>query len=113
MSEEKNLEKNSHPGIKNLRPHRFTSEDQPEGRGRPKGALSLTNLLRKELTNNKKEKAIELMKKIIANAGDGNATHSKLIFDRIDGVLDQTVNLGGSVVLLKPDEVKKPEGAGK
>ena len=92
---DENLGKNSHPGSKNLRPHRFTSEDQPEGRGRPKGSLSLTNLLRKELRANRKEKAIELMKRIIVNAGEGNAAHSKLIFDRIDGVLTEKTELMG------------------
>ena len=104
-----------------LKPYSFTSENQPEHNGRPKGRKSLTTLLRRilELKASKtlpKGKETQELLELIAEASNksiteitnsdvfifntltealnGNMTAIKLVFDRIDGEPDKFVNIG-------------------
>lgn len=90
---EKNLDKNKSKQLANLRPHRFTSTDQPEGRGRPKGSLSLTALLRKSLSENNADKAKVFVKGLIKQGSGGNPAAIKEIMGRIDGAIPEKVEV--------------------
>ena len=69
----------------------FSSVDQPEGRGRPKGSLSLTNLLREHLTKNNYKEAKELIKAVSKNAKKGLPVCVNTVFNRIDGIQSQEI----------------------
>jgi len=85
----------------NLRPKKpFSTTNQPEGRGRPKGSLSLTTLLRQELSENKKTKAKTLIKAIIKHAEAGSSSYGKMIFDRIDGIQLPEMDLDDRPILV-------------
>jgi hypothetical protein len=73
----------------------FSSKNQPQKNGRPKGSLSLTNEIKKVLEGvdeTSKKQIIELVAIAAAKqAIKGNAAYFKEIIDRIDGkVLDKT-----------------------
>jgi len=81
------------PGMVTAPP--FSTTNQPEGRGRPKGSLSITNHLKKLLSENKEKEAIELSRAIIKHAKAGKAPYASMIIDRVDGVLKQEIEFSG------------------
>ena len=102
----------------NLKP--FSSENQPERNGRPKGSLSLINEIKKVLegvdeTSNKS--ILELLAIAAAKqAIKGNAAYFKEIIERLDGkVTDKTQHLGPDgepldhtikIVFVRPEDGK-------
>jgi hypothetical protein len=69
--------------------------------GRPKGSLSLTDILRRQLQEtlqdgSKLEKAEALVAKLIAVASGGDMQAMKLILDRLEGSPRQAIDLSGS-----------------
>ena len=82
---------------KNLRPP-FPKGKSGNPRGRPQGAYSLSDLLRRALkkrTPDGKTRAWHLLQKMLAafEADPTNAAIAKLIFDRMDGPLDSHVTV--------------------
>jgi hypothetical protein len=85
----------------------FTSENQPEGRGRPKGSksiktildnyLEVTKNLKNPLTNELEELSIKdlIGLKMIKEAMDGNLAFIKEIIDRTEGKITNNVILQG------------------
>ncbi len=67
--------------------------------GRPKGSLSLTEILRRELNKNGKEKAGKLVDAWIMQAIEGNGPISKIIIDRVDGVIKEELELSGGLTV--------------
>lgn len=110
MSDEKTVVKTIHAG---LQPKPFTSEHQPKKNiGRPKGSLSLTTILRQSLRAGNKERAKELVEATIKNAMKGHPFAMKTVWDRIDGVIDQTIDLNAQVIIMKPGGIQKKKDSG-
>jgi hypothetical protein len=65
------------------------------GPGRPKGSVSLVGALRQELTANP-GKVKEIVAATIQAAIEGDTSARKLVFDRIDGLVEQGINLNVS-----------------
>jgi len=108
---DQNPEKNVDKRRLNLRPApKFSSTNQPENKGRPTGSLSLTNLLRKELSANNEIRARELIKGIITTGKKGNSAHSKLVFDRIDGVLAEKTEVEIKPLIIIDDSKQEEPG---
>jgi acyl-CoA-binding protein len=101
------------PRLANLRPP-FSSENQPDHNGRPKGALSLVTLMKKlaqaEFKGKAKDDLREMygddvadrisnahlyMARVHEAAGKGEEWAIKLLLNYIDGMPVQAVNLGG------------------
>jgi hypothetical protein len=91
--------------LKNLQ--KFSSENQPKKKGRPKGSVSITNEIKKILKskdeNSRKSVAEILAAQILRQAMKGNPVCIKEIFERIDGkVPNKTENVvkdGGPVTM--------------
>lgn len=73
----------------------FSSKNQPEGRGRPKGSLGPTNHLKRLLRENKDKEAIAFSNAVINLAKKGNAPYAKMVFERADGLLKQEIEVTG------------------
>lgn len=76
----------------------FTSENQPEGRGRPKGSLSLKTIIRhileQGITDENGDKTTigyVMNKKIVDKAMAGDVSAFKSICDRLEGLPQQSV----------------------
>jgi hypothetical protein len=82
---------------KNLK--KFSSENQPKKKGRPKGSLSLTNEIKKILEsvdeNSQKPVAELFATAVVKQAMKGNPAYLKEILERVDGKSpDKTENSG-------------------
>ncbi len=92
--------------LKNLK--KFTSQNQPKKRGRPKGSLSLTNrfeeVLESEDPASKKLVSELFAAACIKHAMKGNAAFFKEIIERIDGKvadkIEQTLKDSGPVTFV-------------
>lgn len=114
MKEDKPTTENENPNIiardkrwKESAAPQFTSEHQPNNRGRPKGSMSITVHLRKLLSEHKEKEAIALSKAIIKHAKAGKAGYANMVLDRVDGVLRQEIDHTGSMTLLAPEGIEK------
>jgi hypothetical protein len=93
--------------------HQFTSENQPENNGRPKGSLSLKTLIRKvwgeeytEENGNKTVRAIKTLKALIEKAEKGDVSAFRALAERLEGQPKQEIdqNIKGKAVI----EVVRP-----
>lgn len=74
-------------------------------KGRKKGTLSLTTLLRKELARivddgkgNKTQRAIRFVQKLMDNADAGNGVAIREVYNRVEGVQAKTLKIEGLAV---------------
>lgn len=82
--------------------HQFSSENQPEKRGRPVGSKSMSTILREMLDEEievnidgektKKKFADIIVRKLVKKAHDGDLRAIQEIFDRTEGKSRQEVN---------------------
>jgi hypothetical protein len=78
-----------------LRPWKPGQSGNPSGR--PKGSLSLTSILRKELHEGNKRRARELVRALLDKAADGHFQHLHEVIDRIDGPVVAKVEVQGQL----------------
>ena len=84
-------------------PKSFEKGKSGNPRGRPKGSLSMTALLRKELqksftmsSGEKIKKADAVIQAMIAGAAKGDVGLIKLVVERMDGAVKQGLELTGA-----------------
>ncbi len=80
----------------------YSGNPTGEGAGRPKGALSLTSILKDVLSEDDELLAKVFVRAMVKNACMGNAMAMKIIVERVDGK-DLVSALGGSA---EPEEDK-------
>ena len=77
--------------------HQFKPGQSGNPRGRPKGSLSLSTLLREALSENDGERAKRIIDAMITCAEKGDIRHIKELLDRIDGKVADNLNVEGGV----------------
>lgn len=95
----KNPKPRKHPWLEAKTRAPFSSTDQPEGRGRPKGSVSIVTHIRRLLSEKNELEAKKLGKAMIRLAKKGNQAAIKTVVDRIDGPLPDQVEFKGNVIV--------------
>lgn len=72
--------------------HQFQPGQSGNPAGKPKGSINMTTLLRELLAGGELEEARLILAALLGKAKDGDVPAIKLVIDRIDGLLTQTVN---------------------
>jgi hypothetical protein len=82
------------------------------GPGRPKGSVSITAQIKRLLAADKGEQAKKLAQALIIQAAKGNGTAIREIMNRIDGVVGESLEHSGEVVIrVKRDTVDYPDAS--
>lgn len=71
------------------------------GPGRPKGAFSLSRLMREVLMEEGEEAARERIRKWLAHADEGRAPYMQEVLNRIDGKVPDRVHVSEDVIRLE------------
>lgn len=82
------------------------------GPGRPKGSVSITELIKKALAKENGKQAKQLAQALIIQAAKGNGTAIREILNRVDGIVSESLEHTGEVVIrVKRDRISYPDTA--